>query len=78
MTSPTNWQWPIYGLEGVERLERITESFMLSCRGLQVGSMAAPWLRDDSHGLIMEDGGYHTMEFFWTDLVLKQALDLDW
>ena len=51
---------------------------MLSCRGLQVGSMAAPWLRDDSHGLIMEDGGYHTMEFFWTDLVLKQALDLDW
>ena len=38
VTLPTNWQWPIYGLEGVERLERITESFMLSCRGLQVGN----------------------------------------
>eukprot|EP00435_Cladocopium_sp_Y103_P030958 s1552_g7.t1 len=36
VTSPANWQWPIYGLEGVERLERITESFMQSCRGLQV------------------------------------------
>eukprot|EP00913_Durusdinium_trenchii_P032328 g30269.t1 len=39
VTSPANWQWPIYGLDGVDRLERITESFMHGlgqCHGLQV------------------------------------------
>eukprot|EP00434_Breviolum_minutum_P003253 symbB.v1.2.002864.t1/scaffold130.1/size334612/15 len=36
VTSPINWQWPIYGLEGVERLQQITENFMQSCHGLQV------------------------------------------
>lgn len=36
VTSPINWQWPIYGLEGVERLQQITENFMQSCDGLQV------------------------------------------
>ena len=48
VTSPTNWQWPIYGFDGVDRLERITESFMQSCRGLQVG----PW-GFHKHGLPM-------------------------
>ena len=45
VTSPTNWQWPIYGLEGVERLERITESFMQSCHGRQVEIRWRWWVK---------------------------------
>ena len=40
-----------------------------------------PWRLHGSVMTVMgwswRNGGYHTMEFFWTDLVLKQALDLE-
>lgn len=82
MTSPTNWQWPIYGLEGVERLERITESFMLSCRGLQVGSMEGSVMTVMGWSS-MEDGGYHTMEILdWlsieTSMGFRLVIPHDW
>ena len=36
VTSPANWLWPIHGLDGASRLERITDGFLKSCHGLRV------------------------------------------
>ena len=36
VTSPANWLWPIHGLDGASRLEKITDGFLQSCRGLRV------------------------------------------
>ncbi|CAE7448628.1 unnamed protein product [Symbiodinium necroappetens] len=36
VTSPANWLWPIHGLDGASRLEKITEGFLQSCRSLRV------------------------------------------